>query len=96
MAGKRVMLKIKGKMIRIFYDHDLIAAYEEPDMKHAVVGASNIYASLQADTRQRERKYGKVKGRATRGLVTGSLYPEVATRPLIEYEQYAGGAVWNN
>jgi hypothetical protein len=87
------MLKIKGKMINIFYDQDLIAAYEEPDMKHTVVGVSDIYLSLQADTRQRERKYGKTKGRATRGLVTGSLYPDVATRPLIEYEQYAGGTV---
>jgi transposase len=95
MAGKRVMLKIKGGTIRIFHDQDLIAVYEEPDEKHTVVGISNIYASLQADTRQRERKYGKVKGRATRGLVTGSLYPDVATRPLIEYEQYAGGAAWN-
>lgn len=96
MAGKRVMLKIKGGTIRIFHDQDLLAVYEEPDEKHTVVGISNIYASLQADTRQRERKYGKVKGRATRGLVTGSLYPDVATRPLIEYEQYAGGAAWNN
>lgn len=90
------MLKIKGGTIRIFHDQDLLAVYEEPDEKHTVVGISNIYASLQADTRQRERKYGKVKGRATRGLVTGSLYPDVATRPLIEYEQYAGGAAWNN
>lgn len=96
MAGKRVMLKIKGKMIRIFYDQDLLAVYEEPDGKHAVVGISDIYASLRADRSQRARKYGKGKGRATRGLVTGSLYPEVATRPLIEYEQYAGGAAWNN
>jgi transposase len=96
MAGKRVMLKIKGKMIRIFYDQDLLAVYEEPDGKHTIVGVSDIYASLRADRSQRARKYGKVKGRATRGLVTGSLYPEVATRPLIEYEQYAGGTAWNN
>ena len=65
-------------------------------MKHAVVGVSDIYSSLRVDAHQREKKYGKAKGRATRGLVTGSLYPDVATRPLIEYEQYAGGAAWNN
>ncbi len=30
-AGKKVMLKIKGKIIRIFHDQDLIASYEEPE-----------------------------------------------------------------
>lgn len=96
MAGRRVMLKIKGKTISIWHDQELIAVYEEPQTKHTVVGVSDIYVSLRADVSQREKKYGKAKGRATRGLVTGSLYPDVATRPLIEYEQYAGGAAWNN
>ena len=83
------MLKIKGKTISIWHDQELIAVYEEPQTKHTVVGVSDIYVSLRADVSQREKKYGKTKGRATRGLVTGSLYPDVATRPLIEYEQYA-------
>jgi len=96
MAGKKVMLKIKDKTIRIWCDQELIAVYQEPDIKHTVVGISDIYTLLQTDRSQQERKYGKVKGRATRGLVTGSLYPEVATRPLIEYERYAGGTAWNN
>jgi hypothetical protein len=43
------------------------------------------------------RKYGQNKGQATRGLSNGSLYPDVALRPLAEYEQYtAGGVQWNN
>jgi hypothetical protein len=43
------------------------------------------------------RKYGQNKGQATRGLSNGSLYPDVALRPLAEYERYAGGGVqWNN
>jgi transposase len=96
MAGRRVMLKVKGKTIRIWHDQELIAVYEEPDIKYTVVGASDIYLSLCTDVHQRERKYGKAKGMATQGLVTGSLYPEVATRPLIEYERYAGGTAWNN
>jgi transposase len=93
LAGKRVMLKIKGRTVRIWYDQELIAVHEEPETKHTVVGAGD--ASLQADRSQQVRKYGKIKGRATRGLVTGSLYPEVATRPLVEYERFAG-ATWNN
>lgn len=94
LAGRQVMLKVKKGTIHIWYDQELIAVHHEPQGKYMVVG-SDIYMSLQADRSQRERKYGKVKGRATRGLVTGSLYPEVATRSLVEYEQYAG-ATWNN
>jgi len=34
---------------------------------------------------------GRDKGKATRGLTTKSLYPEVYQRPLSEYERYAAG-----
>ncbi len=94
-AGKRVMLKIKGRMIRIFHDQDLIASYEEPDAKHTIVGDPAIYRLLSEDREQIGRKYGRQKGRASRGLVTGTLYPEVEIRSLEEYECLAG-ASWNN
>lgn len=94
-AGKKVMLKIKGKIIRIFHDHDLIASYEEPAAKHAVVGDPAIYRLLSQDKEQIKRKYGRQKGRATKSLVTRTLYPEVEIRPLEEYERLAG-ASWNN
>jgi len=94
-AGKKVMLKIKGKIIRIFHDQDLIASYEEPEAKHAVVGDPAIYRLLSQDKEQIKRKYGRQKGRATRGLVTRTLYPEVEIRSLEEYERLAG-ASWNN
>jgi len=95
-ALKKVMLKIKGRLIRIYHDHDLIATYEEPDGKHRLVGDPAIYARLAADREQNQRKYGRRKGRATRGLTTRSLFPEVTVRSLAEYEQFAGGAPWSN
>ena len=95
VVGKKVMLKIKGKVIRIYHDHDLLATYQEPEEKHAVIGDPAIYRVLARDKEQMQRKYGRQKGRATRGLTTSTLYPEVAIRSLEEYERLAG-VPWNN
>jgi len=48
---------------------------------------------FKRDKEQLRRKYGKKKGKATRGLTTDSLYPQVAYRPLTDYEQFAQGGV---
>jgi transposase len=95
VAGKKVMLKIKGKLIRIYHDYDLLATYQEPEAKHTVIGDPAIYRVLARDKEQTQRKYSRQKGKATRGLVTSTLYPEVAIRSLEEYEQLAGTS-WNN
>ena len=95
VAGKKVMLKIKGKLIRIYHDYDLLATYQEPEAKHTVIGDPAIYRVLARDKEQTQRKYSRQKGKATRGLVTSTLYPEVAVRSLEEYEQLAGTS-WNN
>ncbi len=74
LRGKKVMLKIKGKIIRIFHDQDLIASYEEPEAKHAIVGDPAIYRLLSQDKEQIKGNTAE-EGRATRGLVTRTLYP---------------------
>ncbi len=89
------MLKIKGKVIRIYHDQELLATYEEPDAKHTVVGDPAIYRLLAADKEQMRRKFGRQKGKATRGLITRTLYPEVEIRSLEEYDRLAG-ASWSN
>lgn len=96
LVGKTVMLKIKGKVLHIYHDHDLVATYDEPEEKHRLVGDPAIYKNLIADREQNQKKYGKRKGRATRGLVTRSLFPEVAVRSLAEYDQLVGGVAWSN
>ena len=96
VIGKKVMLKVKGQFIRIYHDQDLLASYQEPSGKGQSLGDPGIYEQLKWDQEQLGRKYGQNKGKATRGLSHGSLYPEVAYRPLAEYEPYAGGASWNN
>jgi hypothetical protein len=97
MVGKKVMLKIKHHQISIYDDNVLLASYQEARGKNELVGNRLFYEQLKRDQGQVKRKYGKSKGKATRGLTTGSLFPQVEQRPLAEYERYAqGGASWNN
>ena len=97
VVGKKVMLKIKGDLIRIYHDQELLASYREPKTKHNLIGDPHIYEQLKHDKEQLSRKYGRHKGKATRGLVSNSLYGDVSYRPLAEYEKYAqGGVLWNS
>ena len=97
MVGRRVLLKIKQGLIRIFDDQLLLATYQEVTGRNQLIGDKLFYEQLQRDQEQNRRKYGKAKGKATRGLTTGSLFPQVAHRSLAEYERYAQeGAPWNN
>ena len=91
MVGKKVMLKIKHKRISIYDDHTLLASYEESQGKHELIGNRLFYEQLKRDQQQVSRKYGRKKGKATRGLATGSLFPQVDYRPLDVYERYAQG-----
>ncbi len=96
-VGKRVMLKVKNGVIRIYHDQDLLAEYIEPQGKHNLVRNPRFYEELRRDKEQLGRKYGKAKGKATRGLSVGSLWVGVAARSLTEYEKYAqGGVSWNS
>ncbi len=96
VAGKKVMLKIKDRTIRIYHDHELLATYTEPEEKHTLVGDRSIYDMLRKDRLQASIKYNRQKGKATRGLITKTLFPEVAIRSLAEYEGLTGGVLWNN
>ena len=96
-VGQRVMLKAKNGLLRIYQDQDLLATYQEPTTKKNLVADPRFYEALRRDKEQIRRKYGRSKGKATRGLVDGSLWIDVHHRPLAEYEQYAqGGIAWNS
>lgn len=97
VVGKKVMLKIKGNLILIYHDQELLASYREPEDKNNLINTPSFYEQLKRDREQLGRKYGWKKGKATRGLTTGTLYPQVAHRPLAEYEQLArGGDPWSS
>jgi hypothetical protein len=97
VVGLKIMLKVKNGLIRIFHDQDLLATYEEPATKRNLVSNPRFYEDLRRDREQMRRKYGRSKGKATRGLINGSLWIDVHHRPLSEYEQLAqGGIAWNS
>ncbi len=97
IVGKRIMLKIKGNLIRIYHDQELLASYQEPEGKNNFINNPEFYEQLKHDKEQLRRKYRGKKGKATRGLTTKSLYPQVLHRPLAEYEKFAqAGVLWNN
>lgn len=93
VVGKKVLLKVKNDVIRIYHDADLLRTYTIPEGKGLALGIP----SRPSRTPQETPRYGRSKGKATRGLVTRTLYPEVYRRPLDEYDRYAAGGVsWNN
>ena len=97
VVGEKVMLKIKHNRLDVYKDDTLLISYPEVSGKNELVGNKLFYEQLKRDQQQLKRKYKKNKGKATRGLTTGSLFPEVAHRPLSEYERYAkGGVEWNS
>jgi transposase len=97
VVGKKVMLKIKNATLRFYDDDQLLATYSEPEGKHHLVANPVFYQRLKKDKEQQRRKYGRSKGKATRGLINASLFPQVAHRPLAEYERFAqGGVTWNS
>ena len=92
-VGKKVLLKVKDAVVRIYHDAELLALYQVPEQKGQTIGIP----AKPSRTLQQTPRYGRDKGKATRGLVTGTLYPEVYHRPLEEYDRYAaGGASWSN
>jgi len=96
-VSKRVMLKIKNNTMRIYHDQEFIASYTIPKGKHQILGNRLFYEQLKQDRQLQRRKYGRNKGKATRGLTTASLFIQVAQRPLKEYDRFSGGGVsWNS
>lgn len=96
--GKRILLKVKDGVI-CFYDDDwMLTTYQEASQKGTLATDPAITGQiLQYRQNQRQRPYGRIKAKATRGLVNGSLFPQVLYRPLSVYGQFAqGGGPWTN
>jgi hypothetical protein len=98
VIGKKIMLKIKDATIRFYDDDRLLVACEEAARKGSFIMHPEFTEQIH---RQREEskqsRYGRHKGKATRGLVNASLFPQVLYRPLSVYDRFAqGGDVWTN
>jgi transposase len=94
-VGKKVILKVKNGMIRIYHDEEPLAAYRIPEGKGQMVAHPWFYKDLIEDMEQAKKKYrvpyGKAK--ATIGLLRHGLkYETVQRRDLSDYDELVGGA----
>ena len=98
-VGKKLLLKIKNGIIRIYDDAELIVVYRIPEGKGNLVADPRFYAALKKDKEQKKRKYRfpAGKGKATRGILKHGLKHEtVQKRPLSAYENMVGGTACPN
>ena len=97
VIGKKILLKVKDGVIRFYDDDQLLVTHHEARVKGSWVTSADITAQILEQREQRKKKYGHIKGKATRGLVNASLYPQVLYRPLSFYDQISqGGGTWIN
>ena len=98
VVGQKVLLKVKDGSIRFYDDQRLLATYDQASDKGSwVMNAAFTEQLLKSRKEHKANPYVKVKAHATRGLVDGSLFAQVNSRPLSFYDQFAqGGASWNN
>jgi hypothetical protein len=92
VVGKKVLLKIKDDVIRFYDDDRLLATYDIAPQKGAWTTDPMITSQiLQYRQSQRQRAYGRIKGKAT------PRFPQVLYRSLSVYDQFAqGGGQWTN
>jgi len=95
-----VLLRIKDGTLRIYDDDRLLIAHTECAERGRMITDPAVIAQILRQRLQRPQTppYSRHKAKATRGLSSGSLFPQVLYRPLAVYEQLAqtGGGVWTN
>jgi transposase len=87
-VGKKVLLKIRDGIMRIFDNDQMVAVYKIPQGKGQVIANPKFYQRLRRDKEQLRKKYRKPygKAKATRGLVKDGMQYEVMKRSLSEYD----------
>jgi transposase len=95
LVGKKIILRVKDGVMRIFADDALIVTYEIPEGKGHLVQDRRFYEALKKDNAMNRRKYRharRLKGRAKQTI--SPLKPpydiDVEIRPLAIYDHAAG------
>jgi len=92
LVKKRLVLRVKDRIMRIYDDDRFVVIYEIPSTKGNLVQDRRFYEALRKDREMNLRKYGRRgggKGRAKRTI--GPERPpydiQVDTRPISVYQQ---------
>ena len=95
LIGKSVILRVKGRCLRIFHDDRLIVTYEIPSGKGHLIQDKRFYEALKKDHEMNQRKYSHAKrgkGRA-KNTISPSKPPyamDVEIRSFHVYDRLAG------
>jgi transposase len=95
LVGKKIILRVKDRMMRIFADDALVVTYDIPEGKGHLIQDKGFYEALKKDHEMNRRKYSharRPKGRAKHTI--SPLKPpydlDVAIRPMAIYDHAAG------
>jgi transposase len=95
LVGKKIILRVKDGLMRIFVDDALLVTYEIPEGKGHLIQDRRFYESLKEDHAMNRRKYSharRLKGRAKQTIspLTPPYDMDVEIRPLAIYDHAAG------
>lgn len=95
LVGQQIILRVKDKIMRIFYNDRLVVTYDIPDGKGHLVQDKRFYEALKKDREMNRRKYRggrRMKGRA-KYTISPSKPPyamDVEVRSIFVYDQLVG------
>ena len=92
LVGKKIILRVKDKTIRIFDDDLLVVRYDIPEGRGHLVQDKRFYEALKKDHEMNKRKYKsarRMKGRAKFTISPSKpLYAmDVQVRPILVYDR---------
>jgi hypothetical protein len=95
LVGKKIILRVKDGIMRIFSDDALVVTYAIPEGKGHLVQDKRFYEALKKDLEMNRRKYSHVrrlKGRAKHTIspLKAPYDMDVEIRPLAIYDHAAG------
>ena len=95
LVGKQIILRVKDKTMRVFYDDRLVVTYDIPDGKGHLIQDKRFYEALKKDHEMNRRKYRG--GRRMKGRAKYTISPskpqyvmDVEVRPIFVYDQLVG------
>jgi len=95
LVEKKIILRVKDGIMRIFANDSLIVTYEIPEGRGRLIQDKRFYEALKNDHAMNRRKYSharRLKGRAKQTI--SPLKPpydmDVEIRPLVIYDRAAG------
>jgi transposase len=95
LVGKRIILRVKNKTMRIFYNDRRVVTYDIPAGKGHLVQDKRFYEALKKDRAMNRRKYRN--GRLMKGRAKYTISPskpqyalDVEVRPIFIYDQLIG------